>query len=141
MELAIYRNVVLSESAYLTSDIDSDDDNHLYDVDGLLSSIGDKLYKVTVINEELSNLTKLKRRAKALLREFIKNNTTMTGTIVYAPHQEVGQTLRIIDAKNSINDNYFIESVAKSNGIVSLELARYPRYTALGGQDPGVIRK
>lgn len=140
-ELAIYKDVVLSESAYLTSDISLDDDNHLYDVDGLLNSIGDKLYKVAVINEELSNLTKVKRRAKALLREFTKNNTTMTGTIVYAPHYGVGQTLSVVDNKNNINDNYFIESIANNNGVVSLGLARYPRYTVLGGQDPGVIRK
>ena len=140
-ELAIYKDIVLSGSAYLTSDVNLEDDNHLYDVDGLLSSIGDKLYKVTVINKELSNLTKLKRRAKALLREYIKNNTTMTGTIVYAPHYEVGQTLSVVDVKNSIDDNYFIESIANNNGIVSLELARYSRYTVLGGQDPGVIRK
>ena len=140
-ELAIYRDVVLSGSAYLTVDVSLEDDNHLYDVDDLLSSIGDKLYKVTVINKELSNLTKLKRRAKALLREYTKNNTTMTGTIIYAPHYEVGQTLSVVDNKNSINDNYFIESIANNNGIVSLELARYPRYTVLGGQDPGVVRK
>lgn len=140
-ELAIYKDIVLSSSAFLTSDVSLEDDNYLYDVDGLLSSIGDKLYKVTVINKELSNFTKLKRRAKSLLREYTKNNTTMTGTIVYAPHYEVGQTLSVVDTKNNIDNNYFIESIANNNGIVSLELARYPRYTVLGGQDPGVIRK
>ncbi len=140
-ELAIYKDIVLSESAYLTSDINLEDDSHLYDTDGLLSSIGDKLYKVTTINGELSNTTKIQRRAKALLREFTKNNTTMSGTLIYAPHYQVGQTLRVIDNKNSIDSNYFIESIANNNGIVSLELARYPRYKVLGGQDPGVARQ
>lgn len=140
-ELRIYEDVVLTEEAFLVEDINNDDDNHLYDIDGLLAKIGDKLYKETVINENLSSAEKIQRHAKSLLREFTKNHAKLTGGAVYAPYLEVGQTINIVDNKNSIDTNYFIESLSCEDGKYNISFARYPRYKYLAGQDPGVARQ
>lgn len=136
-ELALYKDVVLSGEAFLCSTEGEEDDSHLYDIDGMLTTIGDKLYKETVIYENLTTLESLQRRGKALLREFYKNHDKLVAENIYSPHLELGHTLRVIDSKNSIDKRYFTEGIANTNGKLSLSLARYPRYTVLGGQDPG----
>jgi len=140
-ELAAYNNVVFSTEALLVTDPLDDDSNHLYDADGLLAKLGDKVYKETTINDTLTSEVYLKRKAKGLLREFTKNHTKLTARCAYGPHYEVGQTLQIVDNKNSINANYFVEAVNNNNGSINLSLAKYPQYTALGGQDPGVANQ
>jgi hypothetical protein len=138
-ELAVYSNIVISGEAKLVTATADEDDSHLYDTDGLLAKLGDKLYKETTIKEDLTSTEAIRRRAKGLLREFTKDHDKMTAVCMYAPHLEVGHTLRIKDSKNDIDQNYFVEALTNSNGRISLTLARYPRYKALAGQDPGVV--
>ena len=102
------------------------DASNLYDTSYLLPKLGDRLYKkVNVDDEALYTQAQLDSIATNYLEEFYKNHTEVRAQVMYAPYLKVGQTVALTDSYNNINDNYFIESVAESNGQYTLLLARY----------------
>jgi len=103
------------------------DDTSIYDYDGLLNHLGDRLYKKMEIDDEtLFTQEQLDYVAKAYLQEFVKDHTKMRARVLYSPYLQVGQTVRVYDTYNDVNQNYFIDSISESNGIYDLVLARYP---------------
>lgn len=103
-------------------------DTTVYDDKGLITKLGDRLYKKININDEfLYDQTMLNRLARAYLREFVKNHDRLQVEILYAPYLRVGQTIQITCSHLGITaENYFIESVSSRNGYVSLVCAKYP---------------
>lgn len=103
-------------------------DTTFYDDEDLLTRLGDRLFKKMEINEDiLYTQTQLNALAKAYLREYYKNHSKLTVTVMYSPYLMIGQTIRITDSYYHItNVDYFIESITESNGVYDLVLARYP---------------
>lgn len=101
-------------------------DTDIYDDDGLLRFLGDKLSKNTQINEFLDTQTRADKRAHDFLVEYYKQHTRATVSSLYAPYARVGQTLLVTDNINQISRRYFIEAVQGSNERVSLVIAYYP---------------
>jgi len=98
----------------------------VYDPEGILYNLGDKVYKNTEIVDYLNTQTRLNRRAKKILREVVKKRTRAQVDVLYGPHLEVGETVNVVDSTNNIDTNYFIESITDNNGFRTLGLARYP---------------
>jgi len=122
-----YQRVILKAEAALVADKNDEDDTHLYDADGLLARVGDRVYKERDANQFLGTQAHLERVAKGMLKEFYKNHTRCNASVAFGPHYEQGATIRVNDPTNKItNVNYFIESVSCTNGERRLELARYP---------------
>lgn len=104
-----------------------EDDNSVYDFDGLLPKLGDRLYKkINVNNDVLYTQTQLDALSKAYLIEFYKNHTKIKTSIKYAPYLKVGDTVYVVDTYNNISTNYFVESISDTSGSYELVLARYP---------------
>lgn len=107
------------------SEIESD--TSLYDYNGLLPKMGDRIYKVDKISDDyLYTTDQNDYLAKRFLKEFYKNHTKINVEVLYAPHLKVGQTIEVVDTYNNTSRNYFIESIEDSSGICSLTLAYYP---------------
>jgi len=102
------------------------DDTHIYDDDGLLPRIGDKLYKDEAVKKGLTDQDKVNKRAKDWIEEFYKNHSRASSNHVYCPHFDMGQTLLVQDEENSINRRYFIENITGSGGGRQVTLAMYP---------------
>jgi hypothetical protein len=98
----------------------------VYDKVGLLGRIGDKIYKDTNVNENLTTISKIYNRAYNWLYEFQKDHSKVSVNTVFAPHLRIGQTVKIVDVTNNISQRYFIESIQNTSGGLSLILARYP---------------
>lgn len=103
-------------------------DTTVYDDDGLLQQLGDRVYKDIRINDQvLYTQAQLDDLAQDFLREFYKEHTKVSVTVMFAPYLKVGQTISLTDSYNNItNGLYFIESISDSNGNYSLTLAKYP---------------
>ena len=101
----------------------------LYDTEYLLK-MKDKVYKDTAINDFLSTQKKANDRAYNWLREFIKDHSKCTTTVLYAPHLRPGMTVKVVDAVNNIDARYFIEALnikaSSADHPTNLVLARYP---------------
>lgn len=115
-----------SSGVRVSQEIESD--TTVYDDDGLLAKLGDRLYKNININDQiLYDQTQLDALSKAYLKEFYKDHTKMTVDILYAPYIKVGDTIEVTDSYNGKSAVlYFVESIQDSGGIYSLTLARYP---------------
>lgn len=100
----------------------------LYDDDGLLPQLGDRVYKDVRISEEvLYTQTQLDSLAKSYLKEFYKKHSKLTVNVLYSPYLQVGQTVSLTDTFNNQSAvNYFIEQINDSSGNFSLTLAKYP---------------
>lgn len=104
-----------------------EDDSSIYDFDGLLPKLGDRLYKKSNISDDsLYKQSQLDALAKAYLIEFYKNHSKIKVTVLYAPYIKIGDTVYVVDTYNNIDDNYFVESISDSNGAFDLVLAKYP---------------
>jgi hypothetical protein len=135
VHFAVWKDVILDAEAYLdtayanpiSSDLESRDNRRatLNDTDSLLTKYGERVYKDNEIKGYLNTNTLVRERAIDLLIEFVKNNTKAKIDIAYSPHLFVGQTVTLVDAKNNINRNYFIESIDNNNGNLSLQVAYY----------------
>lgn len=102
-------------------------DTTLYDYYELLPKLGDRLYKKNDISDSiLYTQTQLDYIAKATEREFIKNHDKINIDVLYAPHIQIGQTLKLVDPYNNMSTRFFVESIKDNNGSYSLVLARYP---------------
>jgi len=104
-------------------------DTDLLDYDGLLQKLGDRLYKKVDISDELLFTQEQNDRlARAYLNEFYKNHSKAQVEVMFSPHLLVGDTVRVVDSVNGIDDLYFLESISdNSNGAtMSLVLAKYP---------------
>jgi hypothetical protein len=102
-------------------------DSTLYDHFGLLPKLGDRFYKGDKSSDStLYSKAQLDYLSKMYLREFCKNHSKVNVEVLYSPHLQVGQTIKIVDAYNNVNDNYFIEAIAESSGFFTVTLARYP---------------
>ena len=110
---------------YVVKEIEGD--STLYDYYNLLPKLGDRLYKENKVDEDLLySESQLKYVSKLYLKEFIKNHSKISTDVVYSPHLNVGDTIRLIDPFNNIDTNYFIESIRDNSGFLGLVLARYP---------------
>jgi len=103
-----------------------EDDNSVYDYKGLRNQLGDRLYKKSKIDDNsLFSQSQLDYVSKAYLKEFIKNHSKIQVNVVYAPHIQIGQTIRVVDSYNHTNTNYFVSSISDNNGSYTLVLSRY----------------
>jgi len=102
------------------------DDTHIYDDDGLLPRIGDKLYKDEAVKKGLTDQNKVDKRAKDWLEEFYKNHSRASSNPIYCPHFDMGQTILVQDEDNSISRRYFIENITGASAGRNLVLAMYP---------------
>lgn len=102
-------------------------DSTIYDYDGLLPRLGDRLYKeIKVSDDLLFNQTQLDRLARAWLAEFYKNHNKIKVDVLYAPYLQIGQTISVTDPYNDHSSElYFIESISDSRGFYSLTLGKY----------------
>jgi len=101
-------------------------DTTVYDYKGLRRQLKDRLYKsVKVDNSTLYSQSQLDYVSKMYLKEFIKNHSKVQVEVLYSPHIEIGQTIKIVDPYNNIDTNYFVESISDNNGNYTLVLARY----------------
>jgi len=125
-EFAIYKNLILKGEARLIPTHSGEDETHIYDSQGMLDTVGDKLYKVATVNPILSTQARIDRRVGRFLTEFQKEHTKATVDVMYAPHIELGQTVKVIDVVNGVDQNYFIEGVSNNKGKIALNLAYYP---------------
>jgi hypothetical protein len=100
----------------------------LQDPDGLLSHLGDRMYKNLEIDEDiLYDQTTLDRISLAFLKEFYKNHSKLSVDVVYAPYLKLGQTVSLTDSYNNVtNGLYFIESIASRPNGYKLTLGKYP---------------
>lgn len=101
-------------------------DSTLYDDDGLLTLLGDVVYKDTEISEYLDTQELVDKRAKDYAKEFYKNHTRCISRIMYGPHYLVGHTLQVTDRTNNINKRYFVEGITVSTEGTEIQLAYYP---------------
>ena len=102
-------------------------DTTLYDDDGLLAHLGDRLYKSQKISDRnLYSQSELDTLSKKFLKEFYKNHSKLSIGVIYAPYLEVGQTVKLVDSYNNTDTRYFIEGIKNNKGLYSLTLARYP---------------
>ena len=103
-------------------------DSTVYDDEGLLNKLGDRLYKEIKISDEIVySQSELDRLARAWLVEFIKNTSKLSVSVLYSPYLQVGQTVAVTDPYTQIvSVNYFIESITDNLGFFELVLARYP---------------
>jgi hypothetical protein len=102
-------------------------DTEIYDPDGLLDHLGDRVYKLMKIDDKtLFSEEESDRVAKAYLREFYKDHRKVTVQCLYAPFINVGHTVRLIDPYNNTATNFFVQSVKDIKGAYELILARYP---------------
>ncbi len=98
----------------------------VYDKDNLKVHLGDKLYKVNQINNRITKQTTINKESKEYLKEFIKNHSKLNVTVAFHPALRVGQTVKVIDATNNVNRNYFIEGISKDGYKKTLALGYYP---------------
>jgi len=102
-------------------------DTTLYDDDGLLAKLGDRLYKEVKVDDKiLYTSTELDYVAIRYLEEFYKNHSKLKIPVIYSPFLQVGQTVHIDDTDNNTSANYFIESIEEDNGFYELIVAKYP---------------
>ena len=104
-------------------------DTTVYDDDGLLQQVGDRLYKnVNIDDNILYTQSQLDDLAQDFLREFVKEHSKISVNIMYAPYLKVGQTISLTDSYNDISSvNYFVESISETaDGNYGLVLAKYP---------------
>lgn len=92
---------------------------------GLRTTIGERTFKINEINKNLNDKKKAGDRAYYLLKEYAKNATRVNVDVAYSPHLELGQTVKVIDSINGINQNYFIEGISNNQGAIQLQLAYY----------------
>jgi hypothetical protein len=103
-------------------------DTTLYDDNGLLPKLGDRVYKEIKISDEyLFTQADLDYLTKRYLKEFHKNHQKLSVDVAFAPYLKIGQTVNLNDTYNNItNVKYFIESIADRGNFFNLVLARYP---------------
>ena len=103
-----------------------EDDTHIYDDDGLLPRIGDKLYKDENVKKSLTDQVKVDKRAKDWIEEFYKNHSRASSNPIYCPHFDMGQTILVEDEENDIDRRYFVENITGAAAGRNLVLAMYP---------------
>ncbi len=103
-------------------------DTTLYDNDGLLASLGDRIIKKIMISDRnLFTQEELDYLVKAYLTEYYKDHNKVQVNIVYAPYIYIGQTVNLTDPYNNVSSQrYFIESISDNAGYYGLVLAYYP---------------
>ena len=125
-EFSAYENTVLIGEAKLCENEEDESDTLLYDSRGVLPRLGDVLYKDNNISEYLNTQTKIDKRAKDLLREYIKGTTRVKASCFARPDLQIGDTVWIFDNINGIDRNYFVESIQVDSGdMANLVLAYY----------------
>lgn len=110
----------------VTQSVESD--TTLYDNDGLLQQLGDRNKQENKISDRnLFSQTELDVLAKNYLKEYYKEHSKLSATVLYQPYLKVGQTIALTDSFNNISaENYFIESLKENQGKYTITLAKYP---------------
>jgi len=103
-----------------------DSDTLLYDDDGLLPQLGDKVYKVKDLNPYLDTQAKVDKRAGDYLLEFLKQHSKASISLAYGPHYRIAQTVLVVDVTNKVSKRYFIESLKGNERSLELVVAYYP---------------
>lgn len=104
----------------------TESDSLLYDDDGLLPKLGDKIYKNKDLNPYLDNQTKVDKRAKDYLTEFLKDHSRASISLAYGPHYRVAHTVLVVDTINNMSQRYFIESLKGTEKSMEIVVAYYP---------------
>jgi hypothetical protein len=124
-----YTNAYLSSEAILVTGTPANA-LQLQDGIGLLSRVGDRVYKYEFDEKVILSQSDLDTTAINFLTEFYKLHTQLRVQELYNPSLEMGLTALVVDAVNGINQNYFIEEISGtlSGGKVSHDalIARYP---------------
>lgn len=97
----------------------------VYDKAHILPLLGDRLYKNSSINSEITTRRSIDRLAKQTLVEYIKNHQRVSLNVSVHPGIRLGQTIKLVDNLNHVDKRYFVESVAKSGRGKTLTLANY----------------
>jgi hypothetical protein len=113
-----------ADGTRIAADIESD--TKLYDDDGILPKLQDKLFKVKDLNPYLDTQAKVEKRASDYLSEFLKDNHKATIETVYGPHYRIAQTVLVVDAINNVSRRYFIESLKGTERSLELTVSYYP---------------
>lgn len=117
--------ITASSGEYTTQTIVTD--TSLYDNDNLLPELGDRVYKeMRISDRNLYSQSELDDLTKAYLEEFYKNHSKLQVNLVYAPYILMGQTVRLIDSLNNVDEKNFVEAIHDKGGSLSLTLAHYP---------------
>ena len=124
--VSLHSGATFTTQDYITQTIE--DDSTLYDYNGLLPKMGDRIFKKNQSKEEyLYTETDLAYLSKAYLREFVKNHGKLQAEVLFAPYLKLGQTVSVTDTFGKLtNDRYFIETITYKPNNVSATLARYP---------------
>lgn len=102
-------------------------DADVYDFTHLLYYQGDRLYKQSRVSDEvLYTQTELDNLARAWLSEFVKQHTSVQASVLFCPYINIGHTIAITDPESLVETNYFVESIASSNGKYVLTASYYP---------------
>ena len=129
VDFAVWGNIMIkAESTLAATDSEATTTSAITtvaDPNNIRTKIGEKVYKVNDINKNLMTFKSCGDRAYNLLKEYIKNSSRATVDVLYSPHLELGQTVKVIDSVNGINRNYFIEGISCSSGAITLQLAYY----------------
>lgn len=128
IEWAVYTDIVLEGESKLVTDYRKIADNNIYDMFGLYAKFGDKLFKDTEIKKDLDTQEKINDRARKLLRELSRLGIGGRSTIVYHPSIWPGDTVRVIDAINNIDANYFVRAIANNTGELALTLLDFSSF-------------
>ena len=103
-------------------------DTTLYDDDGYLPHLKDRVYKKNLISDRnLFIQSDLDTLAGNYLKEFYKNHSKVQVDLLFAPYIKTGQTVSLTDSFNNISDvKYFVEKVNDKSGHYSIVIARFP---------------
>lgn len=83
------------------------------------------MFKDTNVYEQLYTQKLLDTYTQYKLDEFQKEPTLVNVSSPWSPHIEVGMTVNLTDSENSINQNYFVESVSHGDTGTSISMAYY----------------
>ena len=83
------------------------------------------MYKDMNVYEQLYTQELLDTQTQYKLDEYQKDNTKVTVNSPWFPHIETGMTLNLNDQVNSVNRNYFVETISHGDSGTSIGLAYY----------------
>jgi len=88
----------------------------------LYEQYGDVLYKEVLDSQTFFTKEDLQELAESYLKEFIKDNEKVRASVLFSPHLDIGDTVKILDT----GELYFIEGISCDGQQHTLELGRYP---------------
>jgi len=134
-DIKLYEDAVYRGEAKLVANDSTDPavgTTLLKDSLGLLNNVGDIVYKVNDINDNLDTKEKTNARAFNILKELYKDHTQMTVDIIHNPEINIGDTVQVtnsgvLPASESYTRRYLIERYDVTGGVkATVGLSYYP---------------